>query len=42
MFFSSKPKGFFVEFSDYGCMFARTSATTAPFVVEAVGVLPGE
>ncbi len=40
MFFSSKPKGFFAEYSDYGCMFARTSATTAPFVVEAVEMCP--
>src|SRR5690242_10125916 len=35
MLFSAKPKGYFVELSDYGCLFARTSATEGPLVVEA-------
>jgi hypothetical protein len=34
MFFSHKPKGFFVELSDHGVMLARTSGPAAPFVVE--------
>jgi hypothetical protein len=34
MFFSQKPQGFFVELNDHAIMLARTSAPTAPFVVE--------
>jgi hypothetical protein len=40
MFFSSKSKGYFVEMSDYGCLFARTSSTDAPLVVEQVDECP--
>src|SRR5471030_1054118 len=40
MFFSTKIKGYFIELSDYGCMLARTSSATAPFVVEAVEECP--
>jgi hypothetical protein len=40
MLFSAKPKGFFVELSDYGCMFARTSSLGAPMVVEALEECP--
>ncbi len=34
MFFSHKPKGFFVELNDHAVMVARTSGPTAPFAVE--------
>src|SRR5215207_11360936 len=34
MLFSQKTKGFFVDVNDHSMMFARTSAPTAPFVVE--------
>ena len=40
MFFSTKTKGYFIELSDYGCLLARTSTATAPFVVEAWESLP--
>jgi hypothetical protein len=40
MLFSSKPKGFFVELSDYGCLFARTSSAEAPLVVEMLDECP--
>jgi Tfp pilus assembly PilM family ATPase len=36
MLFSAKKKGFFVELSDHGCLFARTSSDEAPLVVEAL------
>ncbi|HWA08360.1 MAG TPA: hypothetical protein VG838_02725 [Opitutaceae bacterium] len=36
MLFSSKTKGYFVELSDYGCLFARTSSLDAPLVVEVL------
>ena len=34
MLFSQKPKGFFVELNDHAILLARTSAPTAPFVIE--------
>jgi hypothetical protein len=34
MFFAQKTKGFFVELNDHSVLFARTSSTVAPFVVE--------
>ncbi len=34
MFFSQKTKGFFVELNDHAVMFARTSSSVAPFVIE--------
>lgn len=40
MLFSSKPKGFFVELSDYGCLFARTSSLDGPMVVEMLDECP--
>lgn len=40
MFFSSKSKGYFVELSDYGCLFARTSSLEAPLVVELLDECP--
>jgi hypothetical protein len=42
MLFSSKPKGFFVELSDYGCLFARTSSVDAPLVVEVLDECPAD
>jgi hypothetical protein len=40
MFFSPKTKGYFVELSDYGCLFARTSAMGGPLVVEELEECP--
>lgn len=34
MFFSHKTKGFFIELNDHSVMVARTSAATAPFLIE--------
>jgi len=34
MLFSQKTKGFFIELNDHAIMLARTSAATAPFMVE--------
>ena len=40
MLFSAKTKGFFVELSDYGCLFARTSALGGPLIVEEIEECP--
>ena len=40
MFFSAKPKNFFVDFSDQMVLVARTSASSAPFVVEDIFECP--
>ena len=40
MLFSAKQKGFFLELSDYGCLFARTSATAGPVIVEMLAECP--
>ena len=41
MLFSAKPKGFFVELSDHGCLFARTSTPgDGPLVVEELEECP--
>jgi hypothetical protein len=40
MFFSTKTKGYFVELSDYGCLFARTSSMDSPLVVEMLDECP--
>jgi hypothetical protein len=40
MLFSKKTKGFFVEFSDYGCLAARTSASANPLVIEEIDECP--
>jgi hypothetical protein len=43
MFFSKKTKGYFVELNEHAVMLARTSAPTAPFVVEeAIECPPGD
>lgn len=36
MFFSAKPKNFFIDFSEHSVLIARTSKTEAPFVVEEI------
>lgn len=41
MFFAAKTKGFFVEQNDHATLLARTSAATAPLVVEEVVECPG-
>lgn len=40
MLFSAKTKGYFVELSDYGCLFARTSAMAGPLIVEELAECP--
>jgi hypothetical protein len=40
MFFSQKAKGFFVELNDHAVMLARTSAPSAPFIVEEMVECP--
>jgi hypothetical protein len=41
MLFSAKPKGFFVELSDHGCLFARTSSPgEGPLVIEELDECP--
>jgi len=40
MFLSKKTKGFFVELNEHAVMLARTSAPTAPFVVEEMVECP--
>lgn len=40
MLFSSKTKGFFVDCHEHGVFIARTSAATAPFVVEELREVP--
>jgi hypothetical protein len=41
MLFSAKPKGFFVELSDHGCLFARTTTPgDGPLVVEELEECP--
>ena len=40
MLFSAKSKGYFVELSDYGCLFARTSAMDGPLIVEELDECP--
>lgn len=36
MFFSAKPKNFFIDFSEHAVLIARTSKSEAPFVVEEI------
>ncbi|HRI81273.1 MAG TPA: hypothetical protein PLF88_02470 [Opitutaceae bacterium] len=40
MLFSAKPKGYFVEKTDYGYLLARTSSPVAPMVIEEVRECP--
>ncbi|MBS0661788.1 MAG: hypothetical protein JSR48_00870 [Verrucomicrobia bacterium] len=40
MFFSSKPKGFFVEVTDHAVTLARTSSPVAPMVIEELRRCP--
>ena len=40
MFFSSKPKGYFVEQSDHAVLLARTSSPVAPMVIEELRICP--
>ncbi len=40
MLFAKKSKGYFVDYSDNGCLIARTSASSGPMVIEQVTEVP--